>query len=77
MRHFKLNQAQLAETLGVERATVSKMFKTGTNPRAENLQSLVRALPAISLDWLIMGEGEMLRTAPASLQASKQDTPTT
>lgn len=37
------------------------MFKRGTEPSAKIIKAIVSAYPSISLDWLMTGEGQMIK----------------
>lgn len=58
--HYNLKQKQFALELGVAEATLSSV-KTGRTAPSNNLiQAIHNAYPAININWLMFGEGEML-----------------
>lgn len=58
--HYNLKQKQFAQEIGVAEATLSSV-KTGRTAPSNNLiQAIHNAYPAININWLMFGEGEML-----------------
>lgn len=58
--HYNLKQKQFASELGVAEATLSSV-KTGRTAPSNNLiQAIHNAYPAININWLMFGEGDML-----------------
>lgn len=53
-------KAEFAEHVGIERSTYDKMEKGPNKPSAENLERIITRYPALSLNWLLTGAGEML-----------------
>lgn len=60
-----ITQSQLADTLGVARASISHILSGRNKPGFDFLESLARNYPALSLEWLITGRGKMYRTPPS------------
>ena len=60
-----ITKSQLADTLGVARASISHILSGRNKPGFDFLESLARNYPALSLEWLITGRGRMYRTPPA------------
>lgn len=60
-------QKNLADAMKIAPASVSLLFKNRTNPSYETIKNLLQALPEISADWLINGEGAMLRSEKPSV----------
>lgn len=52
---------RFAEKIGVNCGTVTFTIQKGTEPSASLLQSILRATPKVSAEWLMRGEGAMLR----------------
>lgn len=63
IEYYSLTQKKFAESIGVAQTTVSSFFKRGSKPSYDILESIKNAFPEISADWLLSGEGEMLREA--------------
>lgn len=54
-----MSQQDLSEKLDVSKATISHLAGGRNKPSVELIQSLKTNFPDLSLDWLIMNEGEM------------------
>lgn len=61
MTHFGLNDSKLAEIAGVSPTAIGNIMKGLTdNPKISLLRNISSKLK-ISMDWLALGEGEMLK----------------
>lgn len=58
--HYKLTQKQFAVELGVAEATISSIYRGRTAPTNNLIQAVHNAYPAVNINWLMFGEGEML-----------------
>lgn len=58
--HYKLSQKQFAAELGVAEATISSVYRGRTAPTNNLIQAVHNAYPAVNINWLMFGEGEML-----------------
>lgn len=56
-----LTQAEFADRIGVARASVSHILAGRNRPSFEVIQKISDSFPAVSLDWLINGNGRMYR----------------
>lgn len=66
-----ITQSQLADTLGVARASISHIISGRNKPGFDFIESMARHYPALSLEWLITGSGRMYRnTSEAPLGAA-------
>lgn len=61
------SETAFARTIGVAQTTLNGCIR-GTEPRVGLVQSILTALPALSAEWLMRGEGPMWR-APAAQSA--------
>lgn len=59
-----LTQEQLAQQLGVHKMTLSRYETGSAHPGAEVLLELCRIDERVSPDWLLTGDGPMLRAGP-------------
>ena len=62
-----LTQSQLADTIGVARASISHILAGRNKPGFDFIESMARHFPELSLEWLITGRGRMYngtKTAP-------------
>jgi transcriptional regulator with XRE-family HTH domain len=63
-----ISQSQLADTLGVARASISHIISGRNKPGFDFLESIAVNFPALSMEWLLTGKGRMYRGTDA-LQA--------
>ena len=63
-----LTQTQLADRLGVAKASVSHILAGRNKPGYDFIVSLSRQFPNLNLDWLINGKGRMYKTASEPAQ---------
>jgi transcriptional regulator with XRE-family HTH domain len=56
-----LSSAEFADSIGVQRSSISHILSGRNNPGLEFLQKILRAFPQVSPDWLIMGVGDLHR----------------
>ena len=61
-----INQAQLADTLRVARASVSNILSGRNKPGFDFLESLSLHYPDLNLEWLVTGRGRMYKTRAES-----------
>ena len=75
-----LSPAQLADRLGVQRSGISHILSGRNKPSFELLQRVVQSFPEISAEWLITGNGKLLKEqnqAAASGAANSRSSGTT
>lgn len=60
-----LSDRQFALKIGVNPSVVGSMFIKSTEPSSKVIQAILLNFPEISPDWLLLGNGEMLRPTPA------------
>lgn len=70
MEHEQLGQAQFAAAIGIQRAGVSHILSGRNKPSLEVVQKILTRFPKLNPDWLLTGQGEMLRAEASSAQAS-------
>lgn len=58
-----ISQSQLADYLGVARASISHIIAGRNKPGFDFIESMARLYPALNLEWLITGKGKMYKTA--------------
>jgi len=63
----KVNAAELADRIGVQRSNVSHILNGSNNPGAQFIEKLLLAYPELDAGWLLTGLGQMLtsRIVPA------------
>ena len=57
-----ISQSQLADMLGVTRASVSHILSGRNKPGFDFIVSISRHFPTLNLDWLIKGTGKMYKS---------------
>lgn len=57
-----LSQSQLADTLGVARASISHIVAGRNKPGFDFIESMMSHFPALNIEWLINGQGKMYKT---------------
>ena len=60
------NQVAFAQMIGIAPATLSGIFNGRTQPTLATAKAIHDRFPAISLNWLMFGEGEMMSDASAA-----------
>lgn len=65
-----------AEAAGLKAATLSSIETDRTAPSFETLNALMLAFPDLNPDWLLTGQGAMLREGRNLLPQPKDPTPT-
>ncbi|MBO4671923.1 MAG: helix-turn-helix transcriptional regulator [Bacteroidales bacterium] len=61
-----ITQSQLADSLGVARASISHMISGRNKPGFDFIEKMARQYPGLNLDWLVTGRGKMYKSAPDS-----------
>ncbi|MCU4173481.1 helix-turn-helix domain-containing protein [Carboxylicivirga sp. N1Y90] len=61
IKHEKITPSRLADLIGVQRSGVSHIMSGRNKPGLDFLNKLLNQFPHISGDWLITGQGEMLK----------------
>ena len=68
-----ISQSQLADTLGVARASVSHIVAGRNKPGFDFIERLLAHYPDLNLEWLISGRGRMYKNdAKAALEAHQR-----
>lgn len=57
-----ISQSQLADKLGVARASVSHILSGRNKPGFDFIECLAREYPTLNLEWFIMGKGRMYKS---------------
>ena len=56
-----ITPSQLADELGVQRSGVSHILNNRNKPSLEFIQKLLKSYPEISTEWMLFGEGPMMK----------------
>jgi transcriptional regulator with XRE-family HTH domain len=57
----KLNSSAFADKVGVPRSTISHILSGRNNPSLEFIQKVLDTFPEIKTEWLVRGDGHMLK----------------
>lgn len=60
--YLNISVREFERKIGVTEGVISKSLARKTGLKAETLQKIAEIFPQITLEWLLLGEGEMLRT---------------
>lgn len=58
-----ISQSQFADSIGVARASVSHILAGRNKPGFDFIESMSRHFPALNIEWLILGNGKMYKSA--------------
>ncbi|MFO7617715.1 MAG: helix-turn-helix transcriptional regulator [Bacteroidales bacterium] len=58
-----LTPASFADTIGIQRSSISHILNGRNNPSLDFIMKTLQRFPAVNPDWLLHGQGEMLRSA--------------
>ncbi|MBN2639071.1 MAG: helix-turn-helix transcriptional regulator [Bacteroidales bacterium] len=60
MKYYELNPAQFADKIGIQRSALSHVLSGRNRPSLDFILKLKAEFPSINLDWITLGNGEML-----------------
>lgn len=66
LKSQRISQTELAKNIGVTPAAINNIIHGRSNPTALLLKQLHQAYPNLNQDWLLNGQGQMLREGAAS-----------
>lgn len=61
MVHLQMSAAAFAESIGIGRSNLTHIFSGRNQPSLDVVRKILGAFPNVSPDWLILGNGPMLR----------------
>ena len=64
-----ISQSQLADSLGVARASISHIVAGRNKPGFDFIENMARTYPALNLEWLITGKGKMYKDSSGTTSA--------
>ncbi len=67
-----LSPAKFADIIGVQRSGISHILSGRNKPSLDVLNKILVSFPDISGDWLITGDGNMLKTGSERKQTEKE-----
>jgi transcriptional regulator with XRE-family HTH domain len=62
LKQYNLTSSRFADDLGVQRSGISHILSGRNQPSYDFIVKLMKQYPEINPDWLLMGNGSMLRT---------------
>ena len=62
VEYYKLSVREFERLIGVSEGVINKTIARNTGLKAETIQKIVEKFPQISLNWILLGEGEMLKS---------------
>lgn len=62
VEYYKLSVREFERLIGVSEGVINKTIARNTGLKAETIQKIVEKFPQISLNWVLLGEGEMLKS---------------
>ncbi len=68
----KITSSRFADIIGVNRSSISHILSGRNNPSLDILQKVLTKFPHINPDWLLLGQGNMLRNKSEEKQPIKQ-----
>ncbi len=60
IKAYGLNANSFAKKLGISQSTIRNVLGKQSKPGYDLLNNVVRTFPALSCEWLLTGEGEMM-----------------
>ncbi len=61
MLHYEMTSSQFATEIGIQSSTLSHILNDRNNPSLDVLKKILSRFTEISSDWLVLGQGSMLR----------------
>lgn len=70
LSHYELNASAFADTIGVQRSSISHLLSGRNKPSLDFVLKVVREFPEVNLYWLLNGKGNFpeSETLPPRLQ---------
>ncbi len=73
LKHYELSASSFADSIGVQRSSISHLLKGRNKPSLEFVSKLVQVYPEVDLYWLLYDQGEFPKSS--STAAPAQETP--
>lgn len=67
IEYYGMTPSQFADTIGVQRPTLHHILSGRNNASLDIVSKIRSAFPEVSIDWIISGDGQMLRSATSVL----------
>lgn len=62
VKHTKMSVRKFASECGLKQPTLDKHIRGTADPNAVTLTGIAKRFPELSLEWLLLGEGDMLKS---------------
>jgi transcriptional regulator with XRE-family HTH domain len=76
LKHYELSASSFADSINVQRSSISHLLKGRNKPSLEFVSKLVQAYPEVDLYWLLYGEGEFPKVASKEIPQENTSKPT-
>ena len=63
IEYYKLSVREFERIIGVSEGVINKTLQRNTGLKAETIQKIVEKFPQISLNWIVLGQGEMFNNS--------------
>lgn len=73
LKHYGISVNALAKMSGVSQATLNDQIRMHTKVGMASIVALAEYFPDVSLEWLLRGEGEMLKTDTTPLPSADDE----
>jgi len=73
MQHYALNASEFANATGVKRSALTHVLSGRNQPGIRFLQKILEAFPDVNGDWLLTGNGQMLKLAHSNVNNSEDE----
>ena len=61
IKYFHLSPSDFAEEIGVQRSSISHLISGRNKPSLEFIQKILSKFPEINPEWILTGNGEMVK----------------
>lgn len=68
-----INDNQFAKSIGITQSVIASMFSRNTEPSSKVVVSILNAYADLSAEWLMRGEGSMLKYETECKQEERQE----
>ena len=66
IKYFNFSHSDFAEEIGVQRSSISHLISGRNKPSLEFIQKILARFPEINTDWILTGNGDMLKNGTIS-----------
>ena len=72
INHYNLSERQFATRIGVGQPALNTMFhRNQDNIKLTTIVNIFNALPEVSIEWLVIGEGGMLKKNSGEIKSNE------